>query len=265
MRHKTSMLGKYGRSLAPLALFVVIVLLWEQAPTVFKIPEFVLPKLSRVLSVFMDARTISTFVDNALVTLTEALVGLIIGGGLGLVVGVLLSQSSLMMVTFYPYIVALQCMPKVALAPLLVIWFGFGLTSKILVVALLCFFPMLVNTITGLRSVTRENLELFKAIGAPRTATLSHLYIPAALPNILTGLELAIVVSLLGAIVGEFVGAEKGLGVLLVQAQFQMNIPAVFAILLILVVLGLLFSLSVKYIRQRLLFWIPQESKSFKA
>src|SRR5690606_8953137 len=182
------------------------------------------------------------------------------GGGLGLIFGIALSQSRLLMATFYPYIVALQCMPKVALAPLLVIWFGFGLTSKIMVVALLCFFPMLVNTITGLRSVSREHLELFQAIRAPVRATLAHLYIPAAMPNIPTGVELAIVVSLLGAIVGEFVGAEKGLGVMLVQAQFQMNIPAVFAILLILVALGLLFNLSVKLIRQRLLFWIPQEA-----
>ncbi|WP_186767028.1 ABC transporter permease [Devosia ginsengisoli] len=253
-----------GYKLAPLILFVFVALIWEYAPTLFGIPEFVLPRLSRVVSVFADPRTLAVFFDNGLVTLLEALVGLLIGGGLGLAFGVVLSQSRLLMKMFYPYIVALQCMPKVALAPLLVIWFGFGLTSKIIVVALLCFFPMLVNTITGLRSVSRDNLELFRAIGAPRSATLRHLYIPAALPNILTGLELAIVVSLLGAIVGEFVGAEKGLGVLLVQAQFQMNIPAVFAILLILVALGLLFSLSVKFMRQRLLFWIPQEAKQVK-
>jgi len=254
------LLNRHGRILAPVAMFVVIVLAWEYAPTLFAIPEFVLPRLSRVVAVLIDTRAIPIFLDNARVTLTEALVGLLIGGGLGLVFGILLSQSRLLMATFYPYIVALQCMPKVALAPLLVIWFGFGLTSKILVVALLCFFPMLVNTITGVRSVSRENLELFRAIRAPMGATLVHLHIPAAMPNILTGLELAIVVSLLGAIVGEFVGAEKGLGVMLVQAQFQMNIPAVFAILMILVILGLLFNLSVKLIRQRLLFWIPQES-----
>src|SRR5690606_24197772 len=135
---------------------------------------------SRVVAVLVDTRSIPVFFDNALVTLTEALAGLLIGGGLGLIFGIALSQSRLLMATFYPYIVALQCMPKVALAPLLVIWFGFGLTSKIMVVALLCFFPMLVNTITGLRSVSRENLELFQAIRAPVRATLVHLYIPAA-------------------------------------------------------------------------------------
>lgn len=260
MQTSHKILERHGRYLAPAAMFLLIVAAWEYAPTLFSIPEFVLPRLSRVVAVLLDTRSIPVFFDNAVVTLTEALVGLLIGGGLGLIVGIALSQSRLLMATFYPYIVALQCMPKVALAPLLVIWFGFGLTSKIMVVALLCFFPMLVNTITGLRSVSRENLELFQAIRAPVHATLVHLYIPAAMPNILTGVELAIVVSLLGAIVGEFVGAEKGLGVMLVQAQFQMNIPAVFAILLILVALGLLFNLSVKMIRQRLLFWIPQEA-----
>jgi NitT/TauT family transport system permease protein len=151
-------------------------------------------------------------------------------------------------------------MPKVALAPLLVVWFGFGLTSKLVVVALLCFFPVLVNTISGIRSVSGEFIELFGAIRASRTMTLYHLLIPTALPSILTGVELAIVVSLLGAIVGEFVGAEKGLGVLLLQAQFQMNIPGVFAVLGILALLGVAFNLAIRAIRRKALFWIAGEA-----
>ena len=150
-------------------------------------------------------------------------------------------------------------MPKVAIAPLLIIWFGFGITSKIIVVSLLCFFPILVNTMSGIRGVSREQLELFSAIRASRFKTLTHLLIPVALPSILTGIELAVVVSLLGAIVGEFVGGEEGLGVLLLQAQFQMSMPSVFAILLVLAFLGVIFNLAIRFIRKRSLFWIAGE------
>ncbi|MBN9462995.1 MAG: ABC transporter permease [Burkholderiales bacterium] len=253
MRDKT----KYT---APLVFLVLFLLFWQYAPALFSIQSNILPPFSGVMRVFTDSLTVNLYFEHALVTLKEAALGLVIGGGLGLVTGVVLTESRMLMTTFYPYIVALQCMPKVAIAPLLVIWFGFGITSKVVIVALLCFFPVLVNTITGIRSVSREQLELFAAVRATRFKTLVHLLIPAALPSILTGFELAVVVSLLGAIVGEFVGAEEGLGVLLLQAQFQMAMPSVFAILLVLALLGVIFNLLIRTIRKRTLFWVAGES-----
>ncbi len=246
--------------LAPLAFLVVFLLFWEFAPQLLSIQSNILPPFSSVVQVFGDPLTVHLYFEHALVTLKEAAFGLVIGGGLGLLVGIVLTESRILMTTFYPYIVALQCMPKVAIAPLLVIWFGFGITSKVVIVALLCFFPVLVNTISGIRSVSREQLELFAAVRATRFKTLVHLLLPAALPNILTGFELAVVVSLLGAIVGEFVGAEEGLGVLLLQAQFQMAMPSVFAILLVLALLGVVFNLLIRTIRRRTLFWVAGES-----
>lgn len=245
--------------IGPWVFLVALIVLWEAGESM-GIPDFVLPKLSKVARIFLDPETLRLYLAHGWVTLQEALLGLVIGGGLGFLAGVALTESRALYNTFYPYIVALQCMPKVALAPLLVIWLGFGISSKVTVVALLCFFPVLVNTISGIRGVSTETRELFQAIRASRLTTLTHLLIPAALPSILTGVEIAVVVSLLGAIVGEFVGAEKGLGVLLQQAQFQMNIPGVFAVLLVLAVLGVIFNVAVRTLRRRVLFWIAGES-----
>lgn len=247
---------------APTVFFLIFVFFWEFAPPFFNIPVWVLPPLSSILRIFTDPRAFNLYLTHGIATFLEALYGLLIGGCLGLISGILMTQSRLLMNTFYPYIVALQCMPKVAIAPLLVVWFGFGITSKIIVVALLCFFPMLVNTMLGIRSVSSEQLELFRSIKASRLAMLYHLLIPVALPSILTGLELAVVVSLLGAIVGEFVGAEEGLGLLLLQAQFQMNIAGVYSILGVLALLGVIFNFSVRALRKRLLFWVSGESKA---
>ena len=244
----------------PLILLVLLVLLWEYGPGLVGMPEYILPRLSKVMRVYFDAAVVKLYAWNTYVTLKEAVFGLLIGGGLGFVTGVLLTESRVLFNTIYPYIVALQCMPKVAIAPLLIVWFGFGLTSKVTIVALLCFFPILVNTISGIRSVGSENVELFRAIRASRLKTLYHLLIPSALPSILTGVEIAVVVSLLGAIVGEFVGAEEGVGVLLLQAQFQMNTPAVFALLGVLALLGVIFNVALRVIRRKSLFWIAGES-----
>lgn len=255
--------GSKIRSYAlPILLFIAVIAVWEISTTVFGVPEYIIPPLSKIVRVFGDLPLIAIYLQNALVTLQEAMLGLLIGGSLGFVAGVILTGSRTLFQTFYPYIIALQCMPKVAIAPLLVIWFGFGQTSKVVVVGLLAFFPILVNTISGIRSVPQEGIELFRAIKASRLSTLRHLLIPAALPSIMTGIELAVVVSLLGAIIGEFVGAEQGIGILLLQAQFQMNIPAVFALLIILAGIGIILNLAVRAIRRRALFWIPAEKNN---
>jgi len=255
MRMKSKMI------LAPLVVLALFLLLWEYVPGLVYLPQYILPQFSKVLLVYTDPMTLNLYLKHAIVTLTAAITGLFIGASLGFIAGVLLTESRLLMTTFYPYIVALQCMPKLAIAPLLVIWFGFGLTPKIIIVALLCFFPVLVNTISGIRGVSREYIELFQAIRASRFKTLVHLLIPSALPSILTGVELAILLSLLGAIVGEFVGAEEGLGVLLLQAQFQMSIASVFAILGVLALLGVTFNLVIRSIRKRSLFWVVGEAE----
>jgi NitT/TauT family transport system permease protein len=187
--------------------------------------------------------------------MTEVLLGLGIGVGLGLLLAVTLAQLPRVYGIVFPYIVAIESIPKVAVAPLFVIWFGFGLPSKVVVVVLLAFFPVLVNTIHGLRSVDRDQIDLFRVNGASPLQLRVRLMIPAALPQIFSGLELAVANSMIGAIVAEFVGAQHGLGVLILQAQGRMETAAVFALLIILCGLGILLNVLVRTVRRLVVSW----------
>ena len=138
-------------------------------------------------------------------TLKETLLGLLLGSVVGILVGVLLGESALVRAAVYPYLVAFQSLPKVALAPLFVIWFGFGLTPKVLVAATLTFFPLLVNTMSGVMTVDRDRARLFRSMSASRRQIWLKLLLPSALPSVLAGFELATVLALLGAVLGEFV------------------------------------------------------------
>ena len=140
----------------------------------------------------------------------------------------------------YPYLVALQTLPKVAIAPLFIIWFGYGLTSKVVITALVCFFPVLVSVIAGFHATDRDQLDMMAAFGATKWQTLMRLRVPSALVLIFAGLEVAAVLAVIGAIVGEFVGAQVGLGYLVVTLNFSMDVPGVFAVLIVFSAIGLM-------------------------
>jgi NitT/TauT family transport system permease protein len=157
---------------------------------------------------------------------------------LGLAIGSLIAEFKTIERIVYPLIVALQSLPKIALAPLILIWVGFGLQSKITMAALVAFFPMLVNTVTGLRAYDRDMNELFRSLSASRWQRLWYLRLPAAVPFIVAGLDVSFIFALLGAIVGEFVGASAGLGYAIIQLQYQLDTAGVFAILVLLALIG---------------------------
>ena len=245
-------LTKWGPSAAVL---VVVLAAWEVLPVVLGIPKFIFPQMSSVLSRFTSWETLSLYLSNAFVTIEEAVIGLVIGALLGVAFGFLLGQSPGFRRVTYPYVVALQSLPKIAVAPLFVIWFGFGLTPKILVVVLLTFFPLLVNTMSGVMSVDKERIDLFRSICASKAQTWRKLLLPSALPSIFAGLEVAAVMSLLGAITAEFVSAEAGLGLVLRQQQNNYDTAGVFAVLIILSVIGVLINQAVGFARRRALSW----------
>jgi NitT/TauT family transport system permease protein len=139
-----------------------------------------------------------------------------------------------------PYVVVSQVIPKLALMPLFIVWFGFGMTSTVVITALICFFPLMENTLTALQQVPAERLELFRMLGATRTQTLWRLKLPSGLPGILAGLRVAVVLALVGAVVGEFIAAGKGLGALVIASQGTMDTPLMFAVLVVIAVLGML-------------------------
>ncbi|WP_162253951.1 ABC transporter permease [Janibacter sp. Soil728] len=243
-----------GNAIATLSVITVLVA-WEFVPRLLKIDTFIFPPLSAVLNKFTDGATLTLLYQHAQVTIYEALVGLAIGIFLGVSVGFVLAEWSVTRKAVYPFIVAFQSMPKVALAPLFIIWFGFGYTPKILVVVMLVFFPMLVNTMNGILSTDPARLDLFKSLCASRWQVWRRLLLPSALPSMFAGLEVAVVNSFIGAITGEFVGADAGLGVLLQQFKNAYDTPAVFAILVILALVGVLLNQSVRLCRRRFVFW----------
>ncbi len=171
---------------------------------------------------------------------TELLAGLAIGCLVGFASGVVMAESKLLRGLLMPYVVVSQVIPKLALMPLFIVWFGFGMTSTVVITALICFFPLMENTMTGLQQVAPERLELFRMLGATRTQTLLRLRLPSGLPGILAGLRVAVVLALVGVVVGEFIGANRGLGALVIASQGMMDTPLMFAVLVLIAVMGML-------------------------
>ncbi len=249
------------QTLGALGVLGAVLLAWQFLPTLLDTPSYVMPVLSDVLVALFDPAALPRYLEHGAATMTEVGLGLVIGVALGLVLAVTLANLPTVYGIVFPYIVAIESIPKVAIAPLFIIWFGFGLPSKVVVVVLLAFFPVLVNTIHGLRSVDRDQIDLFRVNGASSLQLRLRLMIPAALPQIFSGLELAVASAMIGAIVAEFVGAQQGLGVLILQAQGRMETPAVFALLIILSALGILLNLLVRVTRRLVVSWEPSGQK----
>ncbi|GAA4730610.1 ABC transporter permease [Isoptericola chiayiensis] len=247
--------GKRRQVVGSLVVLAVLLLAWQFLPTALGTPSYVVPVFSDVLAALTDPAAFPVYLEATVATMTEVLLGLAIGVTLGLVLAITLAQLPTVYGIVFPYIVAIESIPKVAVAPLFVIWFGFGLSSKVVVVVLLAFFPVLVNTLHGLRGVDKDQVDLFRVNGASPMQMRLRLLVPAALPQIFSGLELAVANAMIGAIVAEFVGAQQGLGVLILQAQGRMETPAVFALLIILSALGITLNVLVRLLRRVVVTW----------
>jgi NitT/TauT family transport system permease protein len=242
-----------------LALFVLTMGVWELAVRLAEVPKFLVPPPSDVFAGLWRGLSSGLYLRHAGVTLTATLTGFVIGTSLGLVLGTLIATYRAADYFIYPYIVMFQSMPKVALAPIFALWFGLGIQSKILSAAIICFFPLMVNTIAGLRSADEDRVNLMRSLGATQWQIFRHLRLPGALPFIMAGLELAVVLSLIGTIVAEFVGAQAGLGTLIQAMNFNMDVAGQFSVLLVLSAIGLTLNRIVKAVRRRVLFWDPSE------
>jgi len=246
--------------LALTALLVVTVVATCQALVFFGVvSRFVIPLPSSIVPALGDLVSGGTLGENVLTTVGEAASGFAIAVAIGLVLGALIAEFLLVERILYPYLIALQTMPKIALAPVLLVWFGFGLGSKIAVAAVISLFPILVNTIAGLKSCDAGRLDVLRALGASRWDCFRLVKLPNALPFVFSGLSAAVMFALTGALVGEFVGASSGLGYMIVQANSSMDIPQVFAILLVLVVIGVAAFGALQHARRKFLFWSPNE------
>jgi NitT/TauT family transport system permease protein len=247
--------GWKDSQLASPAVLIAFLILWEVMVRLLDVPKILLPPPSAVAVALWRDMTSGFLLPHFLVTLWEITSGFSIGAGIGVVLGVAIGQSAFLERVFYPYVVAFQTVPKVAIAPIIVIWFGYGLTSKIIITATISFFPVLANTIVGLRSTPREQIEMLRTCTATEWQIFRMARLPQALPFIFVGLDVAIVVSVIGAIVGEFVGAKAGLGYMILQKNFTFDTAGVFAILIVLSLIGILLHWAVVSVQRRLLFW----------
>jgi len=246
--------SRSGIALVGLVLLVTLVV-WELLTRLTGLPAFMLPSPGLVWTRLWQVLIDGSLGRHIWVTLREVLVGLALGMGAATTLGYLLAKSLAFERLLSPYIVASQAIPIVAIAPLLIRWFGPGLLSKVLICALIVFFPVLVNTIVGLRSVPEELHDLMRSLRATRWQTVKHLEIPAALPVFLGGLRIGATLSVIGAVVGEFVGADRGLGFLINVGRGQYDTALVFVAVFTLVALALSLYGGVVLVENRLLSW----------
>lgn len=234
---------------------VLFAALWEAGVRLAQIPSYILPPPSQIYASVAADVVSPTMWWNLLITAEETWAGFASGALLGFVIGLLVAEFPLIDDAIYPVVVAFQAMPKVAVAPLLIIWFGFGIASKVAIAALLAFFPLLVNTVLGLHSSDPQQEELMHALSARRSQIFSMVRLYNALPSIFAGLELAMVFSVIGAIVGEFVGARAGLGYMIQQRNADTDVPGIFAVLLILGAFGAIMTYAVRILAWKVVFW----------
>jgi NitT/TauT family transport system permease protein len=246
------------RNLALSAILMAAVLaLWEGGARLLEVPSYILPPPSLVAMAMFRGTVSGMYEHHLLVTLLGTGLGFVSGCVMAFALGTAVAMSRRFDYFLYPYIVMFQAMPKVALAPLIVVWFGLGISSKVVSAALIAFFPLMVNTIVGLRSADEDRINLMRSLGASNRQIFWMLRIPGALPFIMAGLEVALILALIGTIVAEFVGAEAGLGMLIQSMNFTMDVGGQFSILIVLAVVGLLLNRALIAIKRRVLFWDP--------
>lgn len=227
--------------LASALLLVGLLAGWEAWCRLGDVPALIVPAPSSVFATLWSEIASGRLFPHLRVTATEMVLGLGLGCIVGIGTGTLLAEAPALQRLLHPYVVASQVVPKLALGPLFIIWFGFGMAPTVVITALICFFPLMENTLTGLSQVDPARRELFRMLGAGRLQTLLRLKLPSALPVMLAGLRVAVVLSLVGAVVGEFIGGREGLGASIIAAQSVMDSSLMFALFIVITLLGMLF------------------------
>jgi NitT/TauT family transport system permease protein/putative hydroxymethylpyrimidine transport system permease protein len=223
--------------LAPLLVIALLVGAWEVLARAGAVEDYLLPAPSDVARALYEDR--SLLASDAWVTAKEVLLGFALALVLGVAVAIALHLSPVLRRAFYPLVIASQAVPVIVIAPILVIWFGFGMAPKLIVIALICFFPIAVNTLDGLRSVDPAQLKILRTLDASRTDVLRHLELPSALPYLFSGAKVAVAVAVIGAVFGELVGSDAGLGHAIQIGTAQLLTARVFAAVLILSVMAI--------------------------
>lgn len=238
---------------APVVTMVGVVVVWELAVDLIKIPEYLLPPPSGIVGAMGAEWRYLLF--HTWVTIKEVILGFALAVAVGIPTAMAIVYSPLLERAIYPLLVASQSVPKIAIAPLLIFWAGIGTLPKVLVAFLISFFPIIIDTVMGLRSVEPEMLHLARSMGAGERKIFVKIRFPTALPNIFAGLKVAVTLAVVGAIVGEFIQADQGLGYALLQANAVLNTKLGFAAIIVLAAVGVVMFVIVDVIERRMIPW----------
>lgn len=249
----SSVFGDIGPAVLLTAVLLVI---WEAIIRLFSVPTFVLPAPTAIVQSLIENRKQLAVAAQA--TSLEVLFGFVLAAVTGVLVAIVIVRFDRFGRALYPLVVLFQNVPKVALAPIFILWFGYGIAPKILLIVVIAFFPVAIDMLAGLQSVEPSFVSLMRSVGASRDKILLRVRIPHSLPHLMAGLKVAITFSVIGAIVGEFAGANQGLGYVIQFASTQLDTPLIFAALVVVSVLGLAFYYVVEFAERMLVPWAPK-------
>lgn len=247
----------------PTLTVIAVIIVWELAVGLLKIPEYLLPAPSGIVSAMVAEWRYLAF--HTWVTIQEIILGFALAVAVGIPTAMGIVYSPVVERSIYPLLVASQSVPKIAIAPLLIFWAGIGLFPKVLVAFLISFFPIIIDTVVGLRSVEPEMLHLARSMGAGERKIFVKIRFPTALPNIFAGLKVAVTLAVVGAIVGEFIQADQGLGYALLQANAVLNTKLGFAAIIVLAGIGVAMFVIVDWIEKRLIPWHASQRSELAA
>src|SRR5260370_23945390 len=253
------------RGWLPILVFALLIGTWESAARLSLGDPMMLPAPTDIAANFIDGFSSGLYWQPLQVTLFQALSGFALACAVGICIGSISSFSERFARALQPILMAVEATPKIALAPLIIVGFGYGVGSKLVLAAAIGFFPVSTGTAAGLRAAEPGRLDVLRALGASRFQLFRMVALPSALPHIFAGINVAVVLALLGTIVGEFMGAKEGLGTLILYANGNLDTARVFSILLVLAATGLLLHWIIAAIRRRLLFWDASRAEAYTA
>lgn len=248
-----------GNNIVPISFVVILCLLWETISRIGVVPAFILPAPTKVIQTLI--KTFPTMLDHLMITLYEALAGFVVAVILSVLIAIMMDGVSILKKALYPIIITSQTIPIMTLAPLFAIWFGYGYLPKIVVVVLVCFFPITISLLEGLASVDQELLDLLRAMGANKIQIYRIVKLPSVLPNFFSGLKIAGTYSVMGAIIGEWVGGKKGLGVYMLRVRHSFATDKVFATIIVITLLSIIMLKGIHRIEKKSMPWMQYLNK----
>jgi NitT/TauT family transport system permease protein len=246
---------RFSRVLLPALATILLIAIWQVSTGLFDIPSYLIPSPLKVLAALHSGLIKGTLWPHVWATFSAFVLGYLAGCLGALLLATIISEVSWLEQAVYPLIVAFQAIPKVALAPVIIVWFGFGIESKIVMVGLICFFPCFLNALVGLKSHNENLVDLYRAFGAGRRQIFLNVKLPSAATTIFAGLEISVVLALLGVVMSELVASRAGLGHVIAAAGADFNVAMMFACIIILSIMGVLATMLIGAIRRQVVFW----------